>query len=82
MILTPETRVFDLLSQYPFIKEYLIQLHPHFIKLNNPVMMQTLGRIATLHRASQAVEIPVDTFISGIENEIKKQTGQAAKQES
>jgi hypothetical protein len=82
VILKPETKVHELLSMYPFIKEYLIQLHPHFEKLNNPVMMQTLGRVATLNRAAKAVDIPVDTFISGIEEEIKKQTGQAAEQEN
>jgi hypothetical protein len=78
MKLSPDTKVYDLLSEYPFVKEYLIQLHSHFKKLSNPVMLQTLGRVATLNKAADAVNIPVDKFISGIAAEIKNRTGQEA----
>lgn len=81
MILRPDTKVHDLLSAYPFIKEYLIELHPHFKKLNNPIMLQTLGRIATLEKAAGAAGIPIDEFISGIAEEISNRTGQAVKVE-
>ena len=67
---------YDLLTAYPFIKDYLIELHPHFKKLNNPVMLQTLGRVATLEKAASAVDIPVNEFISGLAGEIKSITGQ------
>ena len=77
MKIGPDTKVHDLLTVYPFIKDYLIQLHPHFKKLSNPVIMQTMGRIATLNKAAEAADIPVDEFLSGIAGEIKKRTGQA-----
>lgn len=73
--LESDTKVYDVLSIYPFIKDYLIQLHPHFKKLNNPVMMQTIGRVATLKMAAKAVGIPVDKFISGLSDEIKSKMG-------
>jgi hypothetical protein len=73
--LEPDTKVYEVLSTYPFIKDYLIQLHPHFKKLNNPVMMQTVGRVATLKMAAEAVGIPVDKFILGLSDEIKSKTG-------
>lgn len=76
MKLTPDTKIYELLSAFPFIKDYLIQLHPHFKKLNNPVMMQTLGRVATLRKAANAADIPIGTFIPGIADEIKKKTGE------
>ncbi len=76
MKLGPDTKAYDLLTTYPFIKEYLIQLHPHFEKLNNPVMLKTVGRVATLNMAAGAVNIPVDKFISGLAEEIKKRTGE------
>ncbi len=81
MKLGPETKVHDLLAAYPFIKEYLINLHPHFKKLNNPILSQTLGRIANLNRAAAAVNIPPDTFIAGIAGEIKNRTGKAVELE-
>jgi hypothetical protein len=82
MKLGPSTKVHDLLSEYPFIKEYLIQLHPHFKALNNPLMMKTVGRVATLDKAASAVSIPFDTFISGIADEIKNKTGETVEIDS
>jgi hypothetical protein len=79
MKLGPNTKVHDLLSAFPFIKDYLIQLHPHFKTLNNPFMMKTVGRIATLNKAANAAGISIDEFISGISNEIKNRTGEAVE---
>ena len=76
MKLEQDTRVHDLLTAYPFIKDYLIQLHPHFKKLKNPVMLKTLGKVATLKMAAEAAGMPVDEFISGIAEEIRKHTGE------
>jgi hypothetical protein len=81
MKLGPNTKVHELLSAYPFIKDYLVKLHPHFKKLNNPVMLQTFGRVATLHKAADAVDIPVNNFVSGISEEIKNKTGETVEQE-
>jgi hypothetical protein len=39
-------------------------------------MLQTMGRVATLNKAADAVDIPVDKVISGIAAEIKSKTGQ------
>ena len=79
MKLGSKIKVHDLLATYPFIKKYLINLHPHFKKLNNPILAQTLGRIANLNRAAAAVNIPFDTFIAGIAGEIKNRTGKAVE---
>lgn len=79
MKLAPDAKVHDLLSVYPFLKDYLIRLHPHFKKLNNPVLLHTVGRVATLNKAAEAAGIPVDEFISGIADEIKKQTGESVE---
>jgi hypothetical protein len=82
MTLGLKTKVHELLTTYPFIKGYLIQLHPHFKTLNNPLMMKTVGRVATLNKAANAVGIPIDRFLSGIADEIKKRTGEPIELES
>jgi hypothetical protein len=76
MKLEPGTRVLDLLTAYPFVKEYFLKLHPHFEKLNNPVMLKTVGRVATLNMAADAAKIPIDNLIAGIAEEVKKTTGE------
>ncbi len=82
MKLSPNLKVHDLLTAYPYIKDYLIQLHPHFKKLNNPIMLQTLGRVATLEKAASAAGIPTYKFIAGIADEIKIKTGETIEIES
>jgi hypothetical protein len=81
MKLGPNTKVHDLLSAHPYIKDYLIQLHPHFKALNNPVMMKTVGRVATLKKAAGAAGIPIDKFLSGIADEIKNKSGETIERE-
>ncbi len=76
MKIGPDTTVYDLLTKYPFLKEYAINLHPHFKALNNPVMMNTFGKIATLDKAANAADIPLDKFLAGITDEIKSKTGE------
>jgi hypothetical protein len=71
-----KTKVHDILSTYPFIKEYLIRLHPHFKTLNNPLVVKTVGKVATLNKAANTVGIPIDRFLSGIADEIKNRTGE------
>ena len=82
MKLSESTKVHALLTAHPFIKDYLIQLHPHFKTLNNPLMMKTVGRVATLNKAAHAVGIPIDKFLSGIADEIKNRTGDTIELES
>jgi hypothetical protein len=48
MELTPKTKITAVLAAYPFIKDYLISINQNFKALDNPVMMNTLGRMATL----------------------------------
>jgi hypothetical protein len=45
-------------------------------------MMKTVGRVATLERAASAVNIPFDSFVSGIADEIKNKTGETVEVES
>ncbi len=44
-------------------------------------MLQTMGRIATLNKAAETVDIPIDKFLSGIADEIKERTGRAVELE-
>jgi hypothetical protein len=76
MRLSPKTKVEELLSQYPFLKDFLIQLDPHFKALESPLMRKTLGRVATLSRVAMVGGIELNKLLSELAQEIKKQTGQ------
>lgn len=76
MKLSPDTRVNDLLNKFPFIKEFLIELDPHFKALDNLVLRKTLGRVATLSKVAMIGGVELNKLVAEIAGEIKRKTGQ------
>lgn len=75
MILSPKTKVNDLINEYSFIKEFLKELNPHFKALDNPLMRKTLGRVATLGKVAMIGGVEVGELLTRIADEIQSQTG-------
>jgi len=63
MTITRKTTVHTLLKEYPFLLEYLAAYHPEFGKLTNPVLRRTMGRMATLDKAAQLANVPLNQLI-------------------
>ena len=76
MELSTKTRVNDLLTRYPFLKDHLTGLNPEFKMLDNAFMRRTVGRIATLGRVAMIGAMDVRTLLDGIAAEIKARTGE------
>ncbi|HPR30907.1 MAG TPA: DUF1858 domain-containing protein [Prolixibacteraceae bacterium] len=51
-IITPKTKIYDLLEAYPHLEELLIEMAPPFKKLKNPVLRKTIARVTTLAQAA------------------------------
>ena len=75
MTITPKTTVHTLLKEYPFLLEFLAGYHPEFGKLTNPVLRRTMGRMATLEKASQMANVPLNQLIGDIAGEVQTHTG-------
>jgi len=75
MILSGDTKVLKLIDEYPFLNEFLIKHNPHFEALKNPVLRNTVGRVATLQMAASMGGIPLDKLIADLNTEIQRQTG-------
>ncbi len=45
--ITPQTRVWEFLETFPELEELRIGLAPAFMKLKNPALRRTKGRVAT-----------------------------------
>ena len=82
MKISPATKVNDLINEYPFIKEFLVKLNPHFKALDNPIMRKTLGRMATLGKVSMIGGIEIGELLKGIAGEIKGKAGTVVEVES
>jgi DUF438 domain-containing protein len=76
MRLSPRTKVDELLCKYPFMKDALIKMDPHFKALDNPLLRKTLGRVATLSKVALVGGIDLTKLLTDIGREIKKQTGE------
>lgn len=72
LIITPKTKVYELLQAYPELEEVLIELAPVFRKLKNPVLRRTIARVTTLQQAAQVGEIPVHALV----NTLRQKVGQ------
>jgi hypothetical protein len=72
LIITPKTKVAQLLDAYPELEDVLIEYAPAFKKLKNPVLRKTVARIATLQQAASVGEVKVEDLI----NRLRKEVGQ------
>lgn len=73
--LTPKTTIGTLLSDYPFLLDYLSGYHPEFKKLTNPVTRRTVARFATVERAAAMAGVPTEKLLSDIAARIAAETG-------
>jgi hypothetical protein len=72
LIITPRTKILQLIEAYPGIEEVLIGYVPAFGKLRNPVLKNTVARVATLQQAASIANINVEDLI----NRLRKEVGQ------
>ncbi len=70
MHIGPDTRVHDLLQQYPYLKSWLIGYTPAFEKLGNPVVYNTVGRVATLEAAARMGDLDPDVLIDAVREQV------------
>jgi hypothetical protein len=69
--ITPETKVAELLEEYPDLEETLISLAPPFGKLRNPVLRRTIARVTSLRQAAKVGGISLQRLI----NELRSAAG-------
>jgi len=73
LIITPKTRVGELLDVYPELESVLLELSPAFKKLKNPVLRKTVGKVATLQQAAALGNISVTEVINILRMEVGQQ---------
>lgn len=66
LLITPKTKIAELLDAYPQLEEELIQLAPQFKKLKNPVLRKTIARVTTLAQAALVGGLRVEDLITNL----------------
>lgn len=69
------TVIAPLLKKYPFLKEFLIQLNSKYKQLNNPIVFNTMGNIASLEMIAKRGGYPTEEFVEMLRSEVKRQSG-------
>ena len=72
MIISPKTKILDLIEEYPELEQLLFEMSPAFRKLQNPILRKTVARVTTLQQAALVGNLPVEKMI----NELRRKVGQ------
>ncbi|HLN55854.1 MAG TPA: DUF1858 domain-containing protein [Bacteroidales bacterium] len=81
LIISPKTKIGELLQAYPELEPVLISISPMFEKLRNPVLRRTVARVATIQQVSVVGGIPVEQIINRLRQEVG-QTEESDQQDS
>ena len=72
IIISPKTKVGELLEAYPELESVLMSMSPAFEKLKNPVLRKTVARVATLQQISVVGRVNIEEMI----RQLRKAAGQ------
>lgn len=72
LIITPKTKIIQLLEAYPELEDLIIEYAPALKKLKNPALRKTVISITTLQQAAAVGEVKVEDLI----NKLRKAVGQ------
>lgn len=72
LIISPKTKVGELLDAFPQLENVLLELSPSFAKLKNPILRKTVARVASLQQAAIIGGLKVDELV----NRLRKEVGQ------
>lgn len=70
LIITPKTKIYDLLKAYPQLEDVLIKEAPQFKKLKNPVLRKTITRITSLAQAAVVGGLKIEDLIYKLRKEV------------
>ena len=74
LIITPKTKIYDLLEAYPQLEEILISSAPEFKKLQNPILRKTITRITNISQAAVIGNLNVEELV----NRLRDKVGQSS----
>jgi len=74
-MITPETKVGDLLDAYAGAEEVLIAIAPKFKALKNPVLRRTVAKVATLEQAARVADMPVNQLVLSLREALGHEVG-------
>lgn len=72
MVITPKSKLMQVLNEFPELEDKLIKYIPAFKELKNPILRKTIARVATMQQVAAIGKIKIEDLI----NMLRKETGQ------
>jgi Domain of unknown function (DUF1858) len=70
IVITPKTKIAELLDAYPQLEPVLIGYVRAFEKLRNPLLRKTIARITTLQQAAAIGNVDTEALINRLRDEV------------
>jgi len=80
LIISPKTKVLQLIETYPYLEDVLINYVPAFKKLKNPILRKTVAKIANLQQAAVVGKVKVEDLINLLRKEVGQDTIEMANE--
>ncbi len=74
LIISPKTKVLQLIETYPQLEDVLINYVPAFKKLKNPILRRTVAKVASLQQAATVGRVKVEDLINVLRREVGQDT--------
>ena len=74
-VITPETKVGDLLDEIPEAEDALISIAPKFKALKNPVLRRTVAKVATLEQAARVAGMQTNDLVLALREALGVEVG-------
>ena len=82
IIISPKTKVGELLDHFPNLESVLMEMSPAFEKLKNPILRKTVARVATLQQVAVVGGLNVNEIVNRLRKEVGQSSGEADSTES
>ena len=64
LIITPKTKIGEMMDSYPELEELLIEIAPTFKKLKSPILRRTIAKVTTLEQAAKVGNVCLEDMIN------------------
>lgn len=72
MQITPNTKVYELLKEFPQLEEILLLYSPAFAALKNPVLRKTVAKVTSLQQAAKVAGVDMVEMVNKLRQEVKQ----------
>lgn len=76
IIITPDTKILEMITAYPQLEDKLIELAPAFSKLTVPFLRKTVARVTTLRQAAVVGGLSLSDLIVALRKEINQDSSE------